>query len=87
MAACDFEPQDFDCSRNPTGGGGWPLSVQKVSRTTLLLSVPTKDPDRPDGHHASRSFNRLNGPADGPHPGRGEPQQLFSAHTEPVEPC
>lgn len=36
----------------------------------------TKDPDRPDERHASQSFNGVNGPADGPHPGGRELPRL-----------
>lgn len=65
MVECDFEMQDFDCSRNQTCG----VCCVESQSDHITAACMTKDPDRPDGHHASQSFNRVNGPADGPHPG------------------
>lgn len=71
MATSDFEKQDFDCSLSQLKGGGglFFFFFWKVCLTKSLLSVLGNNPDRPDGHHASRSFNGLNAPTDGPHPG------------------
>lgn len=70
MAVCDFEMQDFDCSRNQT----WGVCCVESQSEHITAVCMTKDPEHRDGHHASQNFNRVNGPADGPHPGWRELQ-------------
>lgn len=65
MALCDFQMQDLDGCRNQI----WGVCCLESQSDRITAVCLTKDPDRPDGHHASQSFNGLNGPADGPHPG------------------
>lgn len=65
MDVCDFEMQDFDCSRNQS----WGVCCVESQSEHITAVCMTKDPDRPHGHYASEGFNGVNGPADGLHPG------------------
>lgn len=76
MALCDFQTQDFDHSGNQTWGVCQVTAASVESQSDRITTLRlTKGPDRHRGHHAPQRLNRVDGPVDGPHPGRGDPQQ------------
>lgn len=65
-AACDFEMRQSDGFRNHMREGVGRVESQSDWITAVCM---TKDIQHRIGHHGSWSFNRVNGPDDGPHPG------------------